>query len=175
VNDRKVSAPLARRLAALVYDALLLAGVFFVFTLLLVFARGGRAISAGTFWYETSLVAVALGFCGLSWTRGGQTVGMKAWKIRVVAVDGGSLDWRRAALRFFASWLSMLPLGLGYWWALVDRERCCWHDRLSGTRVVRAPAAADALADSSADPAAGRPADPPPTVPQSVSGSEPRG
>ena len=135
------SAPLARRLAALLYDALLLLGLLFVFTLLLIFARGGRAIAAGTIWYEASLVAVAVAFCGLSWTRGGQTVGMKAWRIRVVALDGRSPDWPRAALRFFASWLSLLPAGLGYWWALVDRERCCWHDRLSGTRVIRASGA----------------------------------
>jgi uncharacterized RDD family membrane protein YckC len=142
MND-ETSAPLARRLAALLYDALLLAGVLFAFTLLLIFARGGRAIAAGTIWYDASLVAVAFAFCGLSWTRGGQTVGMKAWRIRVVGIDAGPLDWPRAALRFFASWLSLLPGGLGYWWALVDRERCCWHDRLSGTRVLRAPAAAD--------------------------------
>jgi uncharacterized RDD family membrane protein YckC len=139
----ETSAPLARRLAALLYDALLLLGLLFVFTLLVIFARGGRAIAAGTFWYEASLVAVAFAFCGLSWTRGGQTVGMKAWRIRVVALDASSLDWRRTALRFFASWLSLLPLGLGYWWALVDRERCSWHDRLSGTRVLRAPASAE--------------------------------
>jgi uncharacterized RDD family membrane protein YckC len=134
------SAPLARRLAALLYDALVLLGLLFVFTLLLIFARGGRVIAAGTLWYDASLVAVAFAFCGLSWTRGGQTVGMKAWRIRVVARDGAAVDWPRAALRFFASWLSLLPAGLGYWWALVDRERCCWHDRLSGTRVIREPA-----------------------------------
>ena len=144
----ETSAPLARRLAALLYDALLLLGLLFVFTLLLIFARGGRAIAAGTVWYEASLIAVAFAFCGLSWTRGGQTVGMKAWRIRVVARNAGSIDWPRAALRFFASWLSLLPLGLGYWWALVDRERCSWHDRLSGTRVLRAPASAGPAADA---------------------------
>ncbi len=137
----ETSAPLARRLAALLSDALLLSGLLFVFTLLLIFARGGHAIPAGTIWYEAGLVAVAFAFCGLSWTRGGQTVGMKAWRIRVVALDAASVDWPRAALRFFASWVSLLPAGLGYWWALVDRERCCWHDRLSGTRVIRTRAA----------------------------------
>ena len=139
----ETSAPLARRLAALLYDALLLLGLLFVFTLLLIFARGGRSIAAGTIWYETSLVAIAFVFCGLSWTRGGQTVGMKAWRIRVVALDAATVDWPRTALRFFASWLSLLPAGLGYWWALVDREGCCWHDRLSGTRVIRARASAE--------------------------------
>jgi uncharacterized RDD family membrane protein YckC len=116
VNDVQAGVPLVRRLAALAYDALLLAGLLFVFTLLLIFVRGGRAIGPGTLWYEASLVAVAFAFCGLSWTRGGQTVGMKAWRIRVVSHDdASSLDWSRAALRFLASWLSLLPAGLGYW------------------------------------------------------------
>jgi len=132
------SAGLLRRLAALAYDALLLGGLLFVFTLLVVLARGGRAIDPDTLWYRASLVAIAFVFCGASWTRGGQTLGMKAWRIRVVALDGRSPSWPRAAARFAASWLALAPAGLGYWWALVDAERRCWHDRLSGTRVVRA-------------------------------------
>jgi len=131
-------APLARRLAALVYDALLVGGLLFVFTLIVVLLRGGRAIDPDTLWYRASLVAVAFVFCGAFWTRGGQTLGMRAWRIRVVALDGRTLSWPRAALRFAASWLALLPAGLGYWWALFDPERRCWHDRLSATRVIRA-------------------------------------
>jgi len=134
-----LSAPLLRRLAALLYDALLVAGLLFLFTLILVVARGGRAIDPDTLWYRATLVAVTFLFCGAFWTRGGQTLGMRAWRIRVVALDGQGLSWRRAALRFVASWLALLPAGLGYWWALVDSERCCWHDRLSATRVIRVP------------------------------------
>jgi len=131
-------AGLMRRLAALAYDALLVGGLVFVFTLLLVLVRGGRSIDPDTLWYRASLVAVAFAFCGVSWTRGGQTLGMRAWRIRVVALDGRAPSWPRAALRFAASWLALAPAGLGYWWALVDRERRCWHDVLSGTRVIRA-------------------------------------
>jgi uncharacterized RDD family membrane protein YckC len=131
------SAPLLRRLAALAYDALLLGGLLFVFTLALILLRGGRAIGPDTLWYRASLVAVAFAFCAAFWTRGGQTLGMRAWRIRVVALDGRELSWPRAALRFVASWVALLPAGLGYWWALFDRERRCWHDRLSGTRVIR--------------------------------------
>lgn len=132
------SAPLARRLAALLYDTLLVGGLLFIFTLILILARGGRAIDADTLWYRASLVAVTFLFCGAFWTHGGQTLGMRAWRIRVVALDGRELSWPRAALRFAASLLALLPAGLGYWWALVDVERCCWHDRLSATRVIRA-------------------------------------
>jgi uncharacterized RDD family membrane protein YckC len=132
-------APLLRRLAALAYDALLLAALIFVFTLLAILARGGREIGPGTLWFEGCLVAIALVFCGVFWTRGGQTLGMKAWRIRLIAADGGAVTWRHAVTRFFAGWLAALPAGLGYWWAWLDRERRCWHDRMSGTRVVRVP------------------------------------
>ena len=132
------SASLARRLAALAYDALLVGALLFVFTLVLILLRGGRAVAPDTLWYRASLVAVAFAFCGASWTRGGQTLGMRAWRIRVVALDGRDLSWPRAALRFAASWLALLPAGAGYWWAFLDRDLCCWHDRLSDTRVIRA-------------------------------------
>ena len=129
-------ASLLRRFAALVYDALLLTALVFLFTLGAVLVRGGREIQPGTIWFEISLVALAFAFCGVFWTRGGQTLGMQAWRIRLVAADGRRIGWGRSAQRFFAAWLSLLPAGLGYWWALVDRDRRCWHDRLSRTRVI---------------------------------------
>jgi uncharacterized RDD family membrane protein YckC len=139
-NERpEQPAPVTRRLAALAYDALLLLALLFVFTLLVILARGGRAVIPGTIWFEASLVAIALGFCGAFWTRGGQTLGMRAWRIRVVSADGGPVTWRHALVRFFAGWLAALPAGLGIWWAWLDPQRRCWHDRLSGTRVVRVP------------------------------------
>jgi uncharacterized RDD family membrane protein YckC len=130
-------ARLPRRLAALAYDTLLLAAILFAFTFLIVASRGGAPIPPGSLWFEGGLIGVAALFYGWFWTHGGQTLGMRAWRIRVTTVDGGALDWRRALLRFCAAWLAALPAGLGYWWGLFDPERRCWHDTLSGTRVVR--------------------------------------
>jgi uncharacterized RDD family membrane protein YckC len=62
---------------------------------------------------------------------------MRAWHIRVVRDDGSALTWARAAARFGAGILSTLPAGLGLWWSVFDRHRRGWHDRLTGTRVVR--------------------------------------
>ncbi len=104
------AAPLLRRLAALAYDALLLFALLFVFTLAAIVLRGGREIGPGTLWFEASLVAVALLFCAGFWTRGGQTLGMRAWRIRLIAADGGPITWPRACGRFFAGWLAALPL-----------------------------------------------------------------
>jgi uncharacterized RDD family membrane protein YckC len=130
-------ASLARRLAALVYDGLVLAGILLVFTLIVVLSRGARAVDPQTWWFEASLlVLVALFYLGF-WTHGGQTLGMRAWRIRVVSNDGGPVSAARATARFFAAWLAALPVGLGYWWSLWDAQGLCWHDRLSRTRVIR--------------------------------------
>lgn len=132
-------ASLARRLAALCYDTLLLAGVVFCFTLAVLAVRLGEAVPAGSLWFEICLFALALMFFAGFWARGGQTLGMRAWRIRVVNADGTALSFARAALRFILAVVAVLPVGLGLWWCLVDRERRGWHDRWARTRVVRVP------------------------------------
>jgi len=66
------------------------------------------------------------------WLRGGQTLAMKAWKLRLAGVTPG-----RALARFLLA-LVLVPTGIGIVWALVDRERQFLHDRIAGTRLVRA-------------------------------------
>jgi uncharacterized RDD family membrane protein YckC len=126
---------LLRRLAAIFYDLLLLTAVFFAITWIVLLARRGAPITPETLWYQGLLVAVSLFFYSWFWTHRGQTLGMRAWKIRVVRADGGTLSWRDAGYRWLAAWLAALPAGLGFLWGLVDRDRLCWHDRLSGTRL----------------------------------------
>lgn len=133
-----------RRLAAGCYDLLLLAGVLVFTSFFVVALRGGAAIPAGTAAYQAFVAAqVAAFFIGF-WTRGGQTLGMRAWRIRVEAAGGGPVTLPRAALRLAAAFLSAAALGLGFAWMLVDPERRAWHDRLSGTRVVAAEPGAGA-------------------------------
>ncbi len=129
-------AGLLRRLGALCYDGLLLFGVLFFATLLLLVLRHGMAIAPGNPWYFSYLVTVGYLFCGWFWTRGGQTLGMRAWRIRVLCRDGTALTWGRALWRYLLAWLALLPLGTGYFWMLIDREKLTWHDRGSRTVVV---------------------------------------
>lgn len=130
------AASLLRRLAAGCYDLLLLTGVLMLTSFIIVVARGGAAVPAGTPAYQAFVgVQVAAFFIGF-WARGGQTLGMRAWHIRVEASDGTSVTLRAAAIRFAASLVSVAPLGLGFAWILVDPDGRAWHDRLSGTRVA---------------------------------------
>jgi uncharacterized RDD family membrane protein YckC len=100
--------------------------------------RLGAAVPPGTWWFPLSLLAIAMAFfCGF-WVYGGQTVGMRAWRIRLVRDGGQSLTWPRAAARFGLGVVAALPAGLGLWWSVFDRDKRAWHDRWTGTRVVRA-------------------------------------
>ena len=138
-RNSRTSVTLPRRAAAICYDLLLSAGLVMVLTLALVLFRGGEAIPPASGWYEALLLTAHFAFFGISWTRGGQTLGARAWKLRVTAMDGGDLTWWLAALRYLSAWLLLLPPGLGFLWAWWDPDDLCWHDRLSGTRVVRIP------------------------------------
>ena len=56
--------------------------------------------------------------------------------VRIARINGQPLTIRRALLRYVGYWLSAIPLGLGFFWVLVDDRRQCWHDKLAGTYVV---------------------------------------
>lgn len=140
---------LLRRLAALGYDLLLLFGLLFCLTWLLLLLRAGATIEPGTWWFDLSLPALAFMFFGWFWTHGGQTLGMRAWQLRVVRLDGHPLTWRDALVRYVAALAGAAALGLGFFWAFLDPDSRCWHDRVSRTRLVRTRRAASADARKS--------------------------
>jgi len=71
------------------------------------------------------------------WANGGQTLAMKAWRLRVETADGRRLGLGRAVARYLAALLGLFTFAIGFLWAIVDRDRQCLHDRIAGTRVVR--------------------------------------
>lgn len=88
----------------------------------------------GICWVVTGLYATH------SWSRGGQTLGMRPWRLRLEGVAGAPApDRRRLWIRYAVGTLSLLAGGLGFWWAWLDRDRLAWHDRASGTRMVVLP------------------------------------
>ena len=81
--------------------------------------------------------AVAGAYATASWRGGGQTLGMRPWRLRVMAGADVRPSWTQLWVRYAIGTLSLLLGGLGFWWAWFDRERLTWHDRASGTRLVR--------------------------------------
>jgi uncharacterized RDD family membrane protein YckC len=134
-------ASLFRRLATFAYDLLLLVALILSFTLLVVAVRLGEPVPPGSVWFPLCVAALIATFFCAFWVHGGQTLGMRAWRIRVVRDDGGRLTWRSAAVRFAGALVAVLPAGLGLWWSLLDDAGRAWHDRWTRTRVVRTDAA----------------------------------
>jgi uncharacterized RDD family membrane protein YckC len=116
------------------YEAILLFGVGFFAAWLFFFASGGRDATHGWERYVLQLfiLAVFAAYFLWCWLRGGQTLAMKAWHIRLVEVSPV-----RALSRFLLA-LLFVPTGVSILWALFDGERQFLHDRLVGTRLVQA-------------------------------------
>ena len=124
---------LPRRLAALVYDSLLLFSLLFVATVPVLLLTGGEAVGPNQPVFTAYLLAVSYVYFGWCWTRSGQTLGMRAWKMRVRTRGGGPLGWRSSLARFAAALVSIGAAGAGLLWVAFDRDGMSLHDRLSGT------------------------------------------
>ncbi|MDH5275203.1 MAG: RDD family protein [Gammaproteobacteria bacterium] len=128
-----------RRVAAGGYDALLLGAIWMLVTLIIVAIRGGAPVPAGEPAYQLLLLVTAALFFITSWVRGGQTLGMRAWRLRVETAAGQPLDLRTAVFRFMAGLLTIATGGIGLFWLWFDPDSLTWHDRLAGTRIVVVP------------------------------------
>ncbi|MGR9106596.1 MAG: RDD family protein [Gammaproteobacteria bacterium] len=124
-----------RRVAAIFYDALLVGGLWFAATACLLPFTGGKAIAPDQWLFPAYLLLVSFLFFGWFWTHGGQTPGMRAWKIRVVSRSGGPISWSQALIRYCGAILSLSAAGLGYWWIAFTREHKGWHDYWSNSRI----------------------------------------
>jgi len=126
------------RLLAWIYDLLLLVALLFVTSLGAIALNGGNAVPPGTWWYDVLLATVVAGFYVSFWMHGGQTLGMRAWRLQVVdATLQKPLGFSQAVKRCLSGIPSWLPAGLGFLWMLIDSEQLTWQDRLSGSRVIR--------------------------------------
>ena len=135
----RAAAPgLFRRFASGLYDLLLVTALVLIATFPFL-AFMGDATSG---WRRHILQFWVLGVTGAYfvwfWTTGGQTLAMKTWHIRIVGSDGEVLGVGRAIHRYLLAVLGFFALGLGFLWALVDRDRQFLHDRLAGTAIIDA-------------------------------------
>ena len=127
------SASLIKQLAAMLYDSFLVFAVLFFASALALLFNQGDAIESNP-WFSLYLLLTLFTFYAWFWKKSGQTLGMKVWKIRIVSESGGNPGWATCYLRLISALLSLLCLGLGYWWRLF--KPYTWHDRFSKTRVI---------------------------------------
>lgn len=131
-----------RRLGAMLYDSVLLLGVLMLANAIITIPYGvivGSPLHTHGFpllMMRLYLFAVIAIFFVYFWTRGGQTLGMRAWRIRVITAEGAALGTMNAIKRFGWAVPSVLALGAGLWMSLFSRDSLALHDSKSGTRLV---------------------------------------
>lgn len=136
---RPVAQPAAPgwRLLALVYDCLPMIPLLMITSAVFLWLNDGRTVERlpGMAALELATMWLLVGaYFVLSWRRGGQTMGMRPWRLRVLAADGRPAGWTQLWLRYA---VACLTPGLGLLWTLVDGERRALYDLAAGTVFVR--------------------------------------
>lgn len=126
-------ASLLKQFAAMLYDSLLIFAVLFFATAIALILNRGEAIESSPL-FSLYLLFILFSFYAWFWHRSGQTLGMRAWKIRIVSESGGNPGWGSSYLRLALALVSILCLGLGYFWRLF--KPYTWHDKLSQTSII---------------------------------------
>jgi uncharacterized RDD family membrane protein YckC len=135
MTDPYPNASMIRRLAAILYDTFLVVAVWMISTTLLIaLVSNGDAMDGWP--YQLFLYVEMLAFYYVFWRIKGQTLGMQVWKIRAVTDASGGMDATHCLSRFLLATLTLVPLGLGLLWMLIDRDRLALYDRWSKTRII---------------------------------------
>ena len=127
-----------RRLASMLYEALLLTAVLFIAGFVFTAIFHSPLSPMLRFIFQLYLLLVTASYFIGYWLHGGQTLPMKTWHLRIVSTDGKPLGLKQACLRFLLALIGV-GLGFGILWALFDRERLFWHDRMAKTKIVLSP------------------------------------
>lgn len=125
------------RLLAMLYDGVIALALLMALGALVLLLRGGEAVTPGSMLALAEFIglwALIGAYAVLSWRFGGQTIGMRPWRLRVVDAEGGTPGWRPLLIRYAVASLS---LGSALLWCLFDRQCRGLHDRAAGTLMVR--------------------------------------
>jgi len=138
---------LIKRLIAIVYDSFLLIALFFIvgipISILTTFIfNAGNAITEEHSLYFVNQVIILLslfmtsvGFYVWFWTHGGQTLGMKTWRIKLVSDNTQGITQQQAIERYFSALFSWVCFGAGFLWCLIDTKKRSWHDIFSASHL----------------------------------------
>ena len=141
------SAPLWRRLAAMVYDLFNIIGISFLLGAILFFSvaqifNNGEPVGALPFPVTASYFFIIIFFFySTFWRRKRQTLGMKAWGLRIAneLKPQHAMSIGQCMLRIAIGFFSIGLGGVGFGWALWDKQEKTWHDHASFTRIVFEP------------------------------------
>jgi uncharacterized RDD family membrane protein YckC len=132
--DKYKQSKLWKHIAALIYDIFPILGMFLVTSLFFVLLRSGEEVKPHTIWFQLVLLAEVFFYFTYSWKTGGQTIGMRAWKIGIA--NYSRLNWPQVTLRFITGLLSTCLLGLGLWYRSWSPKQLTWMDAACSQPVI---------------------------------------
>jgi uncharacterized RDD family membrane protein YckC len=136
LTEMPLPAGFFRRLAAMVYDALLVVAILISTITLMVVLTNTPVAQANVLGL---LFLESFAFFAYFWIFRGQTLGMLAWRLAIVTGSGYQMTFSQALLRYFGALISIAAFGLGYIWILIDAQKRGWPDLISDTRVLYTP------------------------------------
>ncbi len=139
MNNQKMNtiAPSLIKLGAcLLYELLTVIAIVFVSAGLFVWIAGDATQGAKRLLLQIFLWLIVGAYFVWCWQKSGRTLAMQAWKFKLVGHDSQLLSLKIAVLRYVLATLSMVLCGLGFVWAIVDRQHLFLHDRLLKSRIV---------------------------------------
>ena len=137
---------LARRVLAMAYDALVVVALLMIATLVALPVTGTGVRAGLDPLFSLYLLAVWFAYFGWCWRHAGATLGMRAWRVRLVTRDGKPPGWSFCALRFAVAAAAGLALGLGFAWSLFEPKKRCWQDLATHSFLVVARRRSDRAA-----------------------------
>src|SRR5262249_52168620 len=126
---KPIHASFFRRFAALIYDSFIVFSFLLLLTTFALLANQGRSLHSLKLYFLLYLMFFTGLFLSWFWSRKGQTLGMLAWKLKVVDTAYNDLSWGHAFLRYWISLLTLSCGGIGLLWCLVDKDKQSLHDR----------------------------------------------
>jgi uncharacterized RDD family membrane protein YckC len=127
-----------RRVAALIYDVFLIAAIWFGITGVAVSINGGEALPqwANQFIIAPTLLLATFLFYYWFWTHGGQTLGMRAWRLKILNLEKKTPTLNQCIKRFF---IALISVGIGFLVCLFNKQKMSLQDLASDTQIVLLP------------------------------------
>ena len=122
-----------RRLGSIIYDFFLVFSFVFFIEGVVIIINNKQAITSSLFFYLLTLPLIYAYF-SMSWIRGKQTLGMRAWKFEIIQKDGSNVTQKQSLIRFLLAIISLL--GIGFIFQFFNQHKLPLHDYYSKTYLI---------------------------------------
>ena len=122
-----------RRIGSISYDLFLVFSFVFFMAGIVILINDKEPITNPFFFFLVTLPAIYAYF-SISWVKGKQTLGMRAWKFEIIQKDGGNITYQQSIIRFLLAVVSLS--GIGFIFQFLNKYKLPIHDYYSKTYLM---------------------------------------